>query len=191
MANSKFHKDFQPRHQKGRRNPINLKNKVNNELKKLFNEKPIIKLFSCPDKHFRSPIVVTVKKDQMIKLALDSKLLNKAIPKNKYQMPNIDTLIEFISQQISAPASQNTTYFSTLDLKYAYSQIKMDINRANHCNFNMISSDMTDTYTLNRILRVNRYANRVSKNNGLYPNWPKEYLLFLRQICKQRVFGRT
>ena len=33
-------------------------------------------------------------------------------------MPNIDTLLD-ISQQISAPAPQNTTYFSTLDLKYA------------------------------------------------------------------------
>ena len=32
-------------------------------------------------------------------------------------MPNIDTLIESITQQISAPASQNTTYFSTIDLK--------------------------------------------------------------------------
>ena len=39
-------------------------------------------------------------------------------------MPNIDTLIESISQQISAPASQNT----------------------NHCNFNITSSDMTGTY---------------------------------------------
>ena len=34
-------------------------------------------------------------------------------------MPNIDTLIESISQQISAPALQNKTYFSTLDLMYA------------------------------------------------------------------------
>ena len=61
-------------------------------------------------------------------------------------MPNIDTLIESISQQISAPASQNKTYFSTIDLKYAYSQLNLDINTANHCNFNIISGDMTGTY---------------------------------------------
>ena len=61
-------------------------------------------------------------------------------------MPNIDTLIESISQQISTPASQNTTYFSTLHLKYAYSQLNLDINTANHCNFNIISGDMTGTY---------------------------------------------
>ena len=61
-------------------------------------------------------------------------------------MPNIDTLIESISQQISAPASQNTTYFSTLDLKYGYSQLNFDSNTANHCNFNIVSGDMTGTY---------------------------------------------
>ena len=61
-------------------------------------------------------------------------------------MPNIDTLVESISQQISAPASQNITYFSTIDLKYAYSQLNLDINTANHCNFNIISGDMTGTY---------------------------------------------
>ena len=61
-------------------------------------------------------------------------------------MPNIDTLIESISQQIGAPALQNTTYFSTLDLKYAYSQLNFDTNTANHCNFKIISGDMTGTY---------------------------------------------
>ena len=104
VAKSKFHKNIQARHQKGRRIPINLQEKDNTELRKLLAEKHIIKLSSCPNNYFISPIVVTVKKDQTIKLALDSKVLNKAIHKNKYQMPNIDTLIESISQQISAPA---------------------------------------------------------------------------------------
>ena len=62
VAKSKFHKDFQPRHQKGRRIPINLQDTVNAELRKLLAEKHIIKLSSCPDKYFISPIVVTVKK---------------------------------------------------------------------------------------------------------------------------------
>ena len=61
-------------------------------------------------------------------------------------MPNIDTLIESISQQISAPASQNTTYFSTLDLKYAYTKLQLDTKAINHCNFNIISGHMTGTY---------------------------------------------
>ena len=61
---------------------------------------------------------------------MDSRVL-KAIHKNKHQMPNIDTPIESISQQISAPASQNTIFFSTVDLKYAYTQINLDPNTAN------------------------------------------------------------
>ena len=101
----------------------------------MLDEKHIVKLSSCADKYFISPIVVRVKKDQTNKLALDSIVLNKAVHKNKYQNLNIDTLVESVSQQNSAPASQNTIYFSTIDLKYAYSQLKLDINTANHCSF--------------------------------------------------------
>ena len=79
MAKSIFHKDFQPRHQKGRRIPSNLQDKVNTELKKLLDEKHKIKLSSCPDKNFISPIVTTVKKVQTIKLALESLKLIKLI----------------------------------------------------------------------------------------------------------------
>ena len=61
-------------------------------------------------------------------------------------MPNIDTLIASISQQIMNLASHNTTYFYTLELKYAYSQLNLDPNTANYCNFNIISGDNTGTY---------------------------------------------
>ena len=51
VAKSKFHKDFQPGHQKGRQTTINLQENVNTELKKLLDEKHIVKLSSCPDKY--------------------------------------------------------------------------------------------------------------------------------------------
>ena len=60
-------------------------------------------------------------------------------------MYKIDTL-ESISQQIRAPAPENTTYISTFDLKYAYSQLNLDLNTANYCNFNIIRSDLTSYY---------------------------------------------
>ena len=60
-------------------------------------------------------------------------------------MPNIDKLLESISEQISDPALQKTTYFSALDLKYAYSQLNLDPGTANHCNFNIISGNKTGT----------------------------------------------
>ena len=95
---SKFYRNVCVTHQKGRKVPMHLQPKVKIELKKLLNEGHIEKLSNCSDHFFFSPIVITVKKDQSIKIASDSKILNKAIPKNKYQMPNIDTLIRTISR---------------------------------------------------------------------------------------------
>ena len=49
------------------------------------------------------------------------------IHKNKYQMANIDVIIDNVAQ--SAQQGQKkpgTTLFSTKDLRYAYSQLKLD-----------------------------------------------------------------
>ena len=111
----------------------------------MLNERHIKKLTNCFDQFFISPIVITVKKDQSIKIALDSKFLNKAILKNKYQMPNIDSLIQTISQALST-TPQETAYFRTLDFQYAYSQLNLHSDTARHCNFSLVSGDMTGTY---------------------------------------------
>ena len=105
---STFHKHFTPKHQKGRRVPNNLQPLVNAELKKILEEKHNIKLNCCSAKNFISPIVITVKRDKTVKLALDSKILNKSIHNNKYQMPNIDNLIETTQQNLNTNASQKT-----------------------------------------------------------------------------------
>ena len=123
--------------------PIHLQRKVKIELEKLLNKGHIEKLTNCSDQFF-SPIVITFKKDQSIKIALDSKILKKAILENKYQMPNIDWLIQTISQTLST-APQETAYFTTLDLQYAYSQLNLHSDTARHCNFNLVSADMTGT----------------------------------------------
>ena len=98
------------------------------------------------DKNFISPIVITVKRDKTLKLALDSKILNKSIHKNKYQMPNIDNLIDTIQQNLNTNVSQKTAYFSTLDLKYAYSQLNLEPETARHCNFIIVCGKGTGTY---------------------------------------------
>ena len=78
-------------------------------------------------------------------MALDSKILNKAIHKNKYQMPNIDSLIQTISQTLSN-SPHETAYFATLDLQYAFSQLNLPSATARHCNLNIVNGDMTGTY---------------------------------------------
>ena len=148
IVKSKFHKNFKLKRQKARRVPNNLQDRVNSESKKLLEEGHIEKLNNCSNQYFISPIVITVKRDQTRKLALDSKILNKSIHKNKYQMPNIETLMDSTSQIITdykrKPADK--IYFSTTDLNYAYSQLNLHPETAKHCNFNIVSSDMTGTY---------------------------------------------
>ena len=114
-------------------------------MKKLSEQGHIEKLRECSDKNFISPIVITVKKDKSVKLALDSKVLNKAIHKNKYQMPNIDSLIDSISQHINNSNNGDNVYFSTVDLKYAYCQLNLHPDTARQCNFNINRGDATGT----------------------------------------------
>ena len=73
-------------------------------------------------------------------------MLNKSIHKNKYQMPNIDNLIDTTQQNLNTNGFHETAYFSTLDLKYAYSQVNLDPQTARHCNFNILSGEGTETY---------------------------------------------
>ena len=95
-----FHTPFKPIQSKGRRVPLHLLAAVNEELKRMEGEGHIIKLEKCDEDCFISPIVIKQKKDTSKKLALDSKLLNDQIVKNKYQMPNIHELIDNVGLQI-------------------------------------------------------------------------------------------
>ena len=145
--------DFEPIHQKGRRIPIHLQERVEAELNKLIDQKHIIKLDKCSDKQFISPIVIIVKKDQTVKLALDSKKINKYLHKKKYQMPNINLLLDNIAQVVKSDKS-NQTLFTTLDLRYAYSQIPLDKTTREHCNFSLIGGSATGHISIpNKILR--------------------------------------
>ena len=146
VAKSKFHQKLTAKHQKGRRVPINLQPRVSVELERLQTEGHIKKISSCSDVHFISPIVITVKKDKSIKLALDSKVLNKAIHKNKNQMPNIDMLIDTKSQHLTNTQNGQHACFTKLHLKYAYSQLKLHHDTAKHCNINIICGESTGTY---------------------------------------------
>ena len=146
IVRSKCHRNYTPSHQKGRRVPINLSDKVSDELQKLSEQGHIEKLQECSDKNFVSTIVITVKKDQSVKLALDSIVLNQASHKNKYRMPNIDSLTDSISLNIKDSNHGDNVYFSTIDLKYAYSQLNLHPDTARPCNFNIICGDATGTY---------------------------------------------
>ena len=65
---TQFNEELEPIQQKGRRIPIHLQERVETELNKLIDQKHIIKLDKCSEREFISPIVITVKKDQTVKL---------------------------------------------------------------------------------------------------------------------------
>ena len=147
VVKTTFHKNLVAKQQKGRRIPINLQDRVEKELQKLTKEGHIVKLNSCSDEFFISPIVITVKKDDTIKLALDSKIINKSIHKNKYQMPNIENLMDSVGEHLACSKDKNApAWFSSLDLKYAYSQLKLHPDTSKHCNFNIVGGKATGTY---------------------------------------------
>ena len=60
-------------------------------------------------------------------------------------MPNIDCLMDSISQQISSRSTEGPAWFSTLERKYTYSQIPLHADTAKHCNFNIVGGDTTGT----------------------------------------------
>ena len=64
IVNSIFKSEYTPSQHKGRRVPLHLLEKVENKLKKLIDDKQIIKLEKCPDELFISPVVITNKKDK-------------------------------------------------------------------------------------------------------------------------------
>ena len=64
---------YTPCQHKGRRVPLHLLDKVEQELQKFIDEKQIIKLDKCSDELFISPVVIKVKKDKTVKIALYSK----------------------------------------------------------------------------------------------------------------------
>ena len=74
-------------------------------------------------------MVITVNNDQSIKLALDSKILNKSIHKNNYQLPNIERLLDSISQHLTN---------NIIDHKYAYSQLQLHKDTEKRCIFKII-----------------------------------------------------
>ena len=147
IVSSKFKYPLCPIQEKGRRIPIHIPDKVEKEIEKLLTEGHITKLDKCTSDCFIAPIVITVKKDDSIKLAMDAKPINRQLFKNKYQMPNVDELIDGVSQ-IVTENKKGTLYFSVLDLKYAYSQLKLAADTARQYNFNIVGGKATGTYSL-------------------------------------------
>ena len=119
MVHTTFLQELKALQQTGQSIPIHNQEKLEQEIRSLIDQVHIIKLEKCSDQPFISTIVIKVKKDHSIKLAMDSEQINKLIQKNKYQMPKIDVLLDNVAQ--SAQEGHNKpgiTLISTIDLRY-------------------------------------------------------------------------
>ena len=146
IINTYFNEPIEPIQVKGKRIPIHLLPKVKLRIDQLLRDGHIEKLSRCSEDCFISSIVITAKRDGSIKLAFNSKLFNKQIFRNRYQMPNLFELIDNVAVLISGH-DENKIWFSSIDLKYEYSQIPLSKKASNQCNFNIVGRDVTGSYS--------------------------------------------
>ena len=93
-------------------------------------------------------------------------------------MPNIEILIDSISQHLINTQNSQQAYFSTIYLKYAYSQLQLRKYTAKNCNFKIICGKSTGTYRFKTgFFRFANMPAEFQKNYGLYACRPPKYLL--------------
>ena len=83
----------------------------------------IEKVDTIIDDVFIQPVVVTVKKDVSVKIALEARALNESLAKEKYQMYNLDNLIGMVAEKLQGEKGE--VLYSSVDLKYAYGQLPL------------------------------------------------------------------
>ena len=145
-VNTYFNESIKPIQVKGKCILIHLLSKLKLCIDHLLRDGHIEKLSRCSEYCFISPIVITAKRGGSIKLALNSKLLNKQIFRNRYQMLNLFELIHNVAVKISGH-DENKIWFSSIDLKYAYSQIPLSGKASNQCNF-IIVGEMSKAHVV-------------------------------------------
>jgi len=95
--------------------PVIDNKEIKKQIQELF-EKGFIRPISSP---CGSPIILVPKKDRTWRMCVDFKALNKITIKNRYPLPRIDDLLDQL---------KNAVYFTKLDLRSGYHQIRIAEN---------------------------------------------------------------
>ena len=115
------------------------------EIKNLIKTGHIERVDKISDEMFIQPVVITVKEDRTVKIALVARSLNNAIMKEKYQMPKLDSLMEMIAEIVDGK-QEEAVLFTSLDMLYAYGPTTLHPDTARLCNFQIIGGVTTGTY---------------------------------------------
>ena len=113
-----------PVKQKARPIPLHLQEAVGKEIEKLMKSGHLEKVNYVDEDCFVSPVVITVKSDKSVKIALDSRILNDSCIKVRPHMPNMEELLNQISVEITKDRTKELS-ISKIDLDYAYGQMML------------------------------------------------------------------
>ena len=73
----------------------------------MLEEGHIERVTEVTDKEFLQLVVITVKRNKSAKIALDARALNKGLIKDKYQMPNLEHLVDMFAEQLDNKGNDN------------------------------------------------------------------------------------
>ena len=131
--------------QKARPIPLHLQEDVGKELKRLIKTGHLEKIKHVDEDCFVSPIVITVKNDKSVKIALDSRKLNDSCIKIRPHMPNMEELLNQISVEITKDRTKELM-MSKIDLDYAYGQMKLSKETSRQCVFAITGGKLSGYY---------------------------------------------
>ena len=123
-----------PVKQKARPIPLHLPETVGKKIKKVTKSEHLEKVKQVNEDCFVSPIVITVKNDISVKIALDSRKLNDSCIKVQPHMPNMEELLNQISVEITKDRTKELR-ITKLDLDYAYGQMMLSKETSRQCVF--------------------------------------------------------
>ena len=115
------------------------------ETERLLHEGHIERVKEVTDNKFIQQIVITVKRDKCVKIALNARALNKEVVKDKFQMPNLEHLVDMVAEQLDTE-NEGIACYTSLDMQYAYGQVLLNKETAKHCNFQILGGKATGTY---------------------------------------------
>ena len=135
-----------PVKQKARPIPLHLQ-EVGKELKKLIKTGQFEKVKHLDEDCFVSPVVITVKSDKSVKIALDSRKLNDSCITIRPHMPIMEKLLNQISVEITRDRTKELK-ISKIDLDYAYDQMKLSKEISRQCVFAITGRNFSGYYSL-------------------------------------------
>ena len=134
-----------PVKQKANTVPLHIQEDVGEELEKLICTGHLEKINDVDEDCFVSPVVITIKSDKSVKIALDSRKLNDSCIKMRPHMPTMEDLLN----QISVEKTRDRTvqlFLSKIDLDYAYGQMKLSEETSRQCVFALTGGNFSGYY---------------------------------------------